>query len=288
MEEQPKKLLQWHTAFYAGVQIELETEIQNLIFENEHMLGTKPMQIDVLITKKDAEKSIEKNIGQIFRKYNLIEYKSPDDSLSINDFYKVLGYAYFFMADTVHVNEIQCEEISISLVGTKHPRELIKHLVTNGYAVEKKEAGIYYVSGERFAIQIVITRELSEEKNLWLKNLTNKISEEESIEQLVREYKKNKDKELYSSIMDILVRANETKFREVNDMCEALKELFKEELEEGRKEGRKEGIKEGIRRGTRIGAIAVLTQLVRDGLLSLSVAAERAQMSVEEFQKQLQ
>lgn len=283
MEEQPKKFLQWHSAFYAGIQIELEEENENLFLENEHMMGTKPMQIDVLITKKDAEKSIKKNIGQIFRKYNLIEYKSPDDYLSINDFYKVLGYAYFFMADTAHVNQIRCEEISISYVCARYPRELIKHLVTNGYVVEKKEPGIYYVSGDRFAIQIIINRELSNKNNLWLRNLTNKISDEESVEQLVCEYKKNKGNELYSSVMDILVRANETKFRKENDMCEALRELFKEELEEGRKEG----IKEGIRQGTRIGAVSVLVQLVQDGLLSLSIAAERAQMSEEEFQQQL-
>ena len=96
MEEQPKKLLQWHAAFYAGIQIELEEEADNILFENEHMLGTKPMQVDVLITKKDAQKSIHKNIGQIFRKYNLIEYKSPDDYVCVNDYHKVLGYAHFF------------------------------------------------------------------------------------------------------------------------------------------------------------------------------------------------
>lgn len=143
MEEQPKKLLQWHTAFYAGIQIELEEEAENLLFENEHMLGTKPMQIDVLIIKKDAKKSIRKNIGQLFRKYNLVEYKSPDDNLSINDFYKVLGYAYFYMADTSHVREIRSEEVSISYVCSKYPRELIKYLRFKGHTVEWQEKGIY-------------------------------------------------------------------------------------------------------------------------------------------------
>ena len=55
MEEQPKKFLQWHSAFYAGIRIELEEENENLFLENEHMMGTKPMQIDVLIIKKDEE-----------------------------------------------------------------------------------------------------------------------------------------------------------------------------------------------------------------------------------------
>ena len=82
-----EKLLQWHAAFFAGIQIELE-EAEYLIFENEHMLSTKPMQVDVLIIKKNSERAIQKNIGRIFRKYNIVEYKSPEDYLSVDDFYK--------------------------------------------------------------------------------------------------------------------------------------------------------------------------------------------------------
>lgn len=267
MEETPKKLLQWHAAFYAGIQIELEDEAENLVFENEHMLGTKPMQVDVLITKKDAEISVQKNIGKIFRKYNLIEYKSPEDYLSTNDFYKVLGYALFYMADTPHVNEIKPEEISITFVCSKYPRKLIKYLISQGHNVEKKEVGIYYVYGEKFAIQIVVNPTLSEERNLWLKNLTNEISDIASVEKLARAYESKKENTLYSSVMDILIRANVAKFSEVKNMCEALKELYAEELKEG--------------------ILNTLLQLVRDDLLNLSVAAERAQMSVEEFRQKL-
>ena len=85
-----KEVLQWHPAFFAGIQIELEEEREYLSFENEHQLGTKPKEIDVLIIKKDGTHPIHKNIGKIFRGHNLIEYKSPADSLNIDDFYKVL------------------------------------------------------------------------------------------------------------------------------------------------------------------------------------------------------
>lgn len=43
------------------------------------------MQIDVVIIKKCNEDAIHKNIGRIFRKYNIVEYKSPTDYLSIDD-----------------------------------------------------------------------------------------------------------------------------------------------------------------------------------------------------------
>lgn len=51
MEKQAK--LQWHPAFFAGIQIELAAEARYLVFENEHQLGTKPKEIDVLIIKKE-------------------------------------------------------------------------------------------------------------------------------------------------------------------------------------------------------------------------------------------
>lgn len=67
--------LQWHPAFYAGIQIEFEEEADKLLFENEHQLGTKPKEIDVLIIKKNAQDKINKNIGRIFRGHNIVEYK---------------------------------------------------------------------------------------------------------------------------------------------------------------------------------------------------------------------
>ena len=195
------------------------------------------------------------------------------------------------MTDTAHVQEIKSEEISISYVCFRYPRELVKHIYAKGYTVEKKEDGIYYVHGMEFPIQIIVNSTLPEEKNLWLKNLSNKIGNTKSIEQLAYAYEGKKDNQLYSSVMDIVIRANGQKFSEVKEMCEALKELFKDELEErwndGIKIGISQGISQGISLGKRQGIISTLVQLVRDGLLSLPVAAERAQMSEEEFQKQL-
>lgn len=282
MEEQKNRLLQWHAAFYADIQIELEDEAELLIFENEHMLGTKPMQIDVLITKRNAETSIKKNIGQIFRKYNLIEYKSPSDYLSINDFNKVFGYAYFYIADTARINAIQREEVSISFVCGRYPREVIKYLRARGYTVDKKEEGIYYVYGVEFPVQIIVNPALPEKKNLWLSNLSNKINDTESIERLARAYENKKNNKLYSSVMDILIRANGAKFSEVKDMCEALKELFKEELEESWNNGVSQGISQGISRGVLQERENLILKKINK-LKTLEQIAEELESEVEEI-----
>ena len=67
--------IQWHPAFDAALQIELGEETKYLEFDSEHLLSKKPMQIDVLV-KNERHVKIQKNIGRIFRQYNIVEYKS--------------------------------------------------------------------------------------------------------------------------------------------------------------------------------------------------------------------
>lgn len=74
-QKKQQRPLQWHPAFYADLQIELDSEKQNLIYENEHQLGTKPLEIDVLIIKNKAEEPIFKNIGRIFKDIILLSIK---------------------------------------------------------------------------------------------------------------------------------------------------------------------------------------------------------------------
>ena len=134
-EEAPA--LQWHPAFFAGIRIEFAAEAEALLFENEHQLGTKPKEIDVLIIKKDPSTAIRKNIGRIFRTHNIVEYKSPDDCLDINAFYKVYGYACFYKSDTVKQDEIKISEITISYVCRRFPRKLLEEYGRH------KENGLY-------------------------------------------------------------------------------------------------------------------------------------------------
>ena len=111
--------IQWHPAFDAALCIELNEDLGILDIWNEYMLSKKPMQIDVLIIKKEAGKRIRKKIGHLFRKHNIIEYKSPEDYLSINDFYKVYGYTCFYQSDTKKVCEIDPTELTITFVSEK-------------------------------------------------------------------------------------------------------------------------------------------------------------------------
>ena len=95
MKKGTKDTIQWHPAFQASIQIEFEAEAEKLTFEPEHLLSKKPMQMDELIIKVAENEVIHKNIGGIFKRYNIIEYKSLDDNLTINDFTKCMDIAVF-------------------------------------------------------------------------------------------------------------------------------------------------------------------------------------------------
>ena len=119
--------IQWHPAFDAALQIELGEETKYLEFDSEHLLSKKPMQIDVLV-KNERHVKIQKNIGRIFRQYNVVEYKSPEDDLNIDDFYKVYAYACIYKADTETVDFIPAAELTITFVCYHYPRTMLQKL----------------------------------------------------------------------------------------------------------------------------------------------------------------
>lgn len=241
--EQKEQTIQWHPAFFAGIQIELGDEAKYLFFETEHQLGTKPMAIDVLI-KKEKDRVIRKNIGRIFRTHNVIEYKSPKDYLSVDDFYKVYGYACFYKSDTSNIDSIPIEELTITFVSKSYPRKLIRHLrEVRKYQICKTQKGIYYVNGDKIPIQILVTSQLDPSENLWLRSLTNDLHERQMARKLIDEYQKHEKNVLYQSMMEVIVRANTEQFKEDKKMCEALRELMEEEFEAERGKVRKEMVK---------------------------------------------
>lgn len=175
-------------------------------------------------------------------RYNIIEYKGPGDYLSIDDFYKVYGYACFYKSDTRITDTIKIQDLTITLVSPCYPRKLIAHLrQKRGYEVKRIEPGIYLVKGDMVPIQILVTRRMSPEKNLWLRNLTDHIKSTEEVKKLLEEYKKHKTDKLYESVVNIIMNANKDLFKEMSSMCEALMELMKDELEERERLGEQQG-----------------------------------------------
>ena len=214
-----KEILQWHPAFFAGIQIELAEEADELTFDNEYQLGTKPKQID--------------------------------------DFYIGYAYACLYKTDTAKVNERGIGQITLTYVTYRYPKKLMNHFSKErGFTVTREEKGIYYVSGDHIPVQIIVTKDLSEQENLWLRVLSDKLNENELAQRMLQEYERNRKNILYSSVMDIVVKANKDAFmKEGSAMCEELDKIINAKLdareERGRNEGRSEGENDSKRRTAR-------------------------------------
>ena len=291
-KKEKQKKLQWHPAFCSALRLELLEDAENLEFTDEFQLTEKPLQIDCTVVKVKKNCKIKNEIGKIFRKHNIFEYKSPMDELNIDTFYKAVAYACLYKVLPNHVNEIPAEEITITLIRDRKPVKLLGELEKSGYGYKKEAAGIYYVNGAMFPMQIIESSELDVDMHVQLKALTNHLEES-----LMRQYLlqvstfEGREKNLADIVLQVIVNSNMEKVREwkgsEQTMCEALRVLMKEELKEERVAGLREGRLEGQREGQREGQIRAYASLVQDGIIPVEIGAEKAGMSVDDFTKEM-
>ena len=280
-----RQRLQWHPAFGAALRITFAEEIKRkeLELQEEYLLSKKPPQIDVLIIKKLRDVPIHKTIGRIFRKHNIVEYKAPDDNLSVNDFYKVYGYACFYQSNTNRVREIEPTEITITFVCNHYPREMMKHLKEGrGIRAECHYKGVYYLKGDAIPMQLLITPRMSDKENYWIQSMRTDLRAGEEIQKLMREYEKHRKSKDYTAVMNLITRANWEQMEVEKMMCDALNELFAEELKEADNKGRTEGRREMIFAFLKAG-VDIKTVKEASGLNENEIEEELHPMSVPGF-----
>jgi len=216
--------LSWHPAFFEAIQMELDEYSEHLQFIHEHQLTTEPLRIDVLIIKKSGHIPIRKNIAVIFREWNLLEYKSPGGYVSVEDFYKVYGYACLY----AFINKVPMNSLTISFVESRYPRKLVMHLQNErGYAVAETSPGIYTIKGDVLPIQIIDSRKLSVEENLWLKSL-NCGHNGVTIARLNREIDRKDRPARLRAYLYTIISANKEAAKEASEMGNKFDEFVEE------------------------------------------------------------
>lgn len=214
--------VQWHPGFAAALDLELREYRADLQYEKEYNLNTKPLSIDLLVIKKKANVHIDNDVGKIFRGHNILEYKSPDDSLDIDTFYKVSGYACLYKS----------------------------------YSLSNPYPGIYYVEGNvLFSTQIIVTGELEAEDHIWLRALSTRMRPQDMrrlFEYAVRLGGKY-DRELVDSVLEVSIRANEAAaealLEEGEEMSGALLELVEPLIQKRERDAWNNGKDQGLSRG---------------------------------------
>lgn len=262
--------IQWHPGFVAAMGLELREYRENLIFEREYNLNTKPLEIDLLIIKKEASVHISDDIGSFFRGHNILEYKSPEDHLDIDTFCKTLAYAYLYKSYGKTLDEIKMDDITISIIREARPIGLFRYFKEHDYPMTSGHSGIYYIEGPfPFQIQIIVTGELDKESHTWLRALSGKLDKKD-IQDLLDKMSQITEKdyrEMADSVLEVSIGANrhiveglmgdDVMFETLMEIMEPrINEIRKGDIEKGIQEGRREGRKEGIQ-----GAIALLRNL---------------------------
>ena len=221
--------LHWHPAFIEIIKLELEEYQDYLEFLPEYPLTSEPLRIDCVIIKKTKDVVIKKNLAVIFREINLLEYKSPDDYVSIEDFYKVYAYACLYAS----FEKVPMTSLTISFVESHYPENLLKHLrEIRSYAVEESSHGIYTVIGDILPIQVIDSRKLSADENLWLKSLSNRL-DSLSVSRIINEAAKRGKSISIRAFMNVIFQANALALKEAMKMGKAAVTLDEVLIESG-------------------------------------------------------
>lgn len=175
----------------------------------------------------------------MFRTYNIIEYKSPKDGLTIDDYIKIVGYAYLYKGLGATVDAVPLSELTATIVRDTEPKELFKKIEAEGGSIEEKCPGVYYITGVvAIPTQFILTSSLSEDLHTCLRVLSNNASEDDikRFIEMTSEFTEPIDKQNADSVMNVSINANREVYdkirRENPFMCQALRELMKDEIQE--------------------------------------------------------
>lgn len=239
-----KKHINWHEATVCAIQITLRDYAHLLEYYPEYPLGKNAYRIDLLVVHKLSKMEIPHSIAKIFRSYNLFEIKGVHSSLTVNAYYKTIGYASLLIA-AGNSAPYDRRDISLSFLCRRYPRKLMKHLAEDcKITVAKQSSGVYYINKDIYPIQIIVSKELPADESLYLRCLTDRLTEKNLIAQLADDSSKYTEHPAYIKYMEQLIHANVKTKGESLMYCEALFELYGTSSQEIAQKAHEEDAKE--------------------------------------------
>ena len=247
-----RSTIRWHYGFYAAMKAEYgDKGLPMDVFDQEVPLGVEPVRLDMVIKTQGP---LSDPLGSFYRVHNVHEYKSPDDSLSVDEFYRALTYPLHYKYYDHKVNEIPLKDLTLTIVRHSYPREMIKTLEADGFKVKLRKSeegeeyqGIYEVSGKLpVPTQIVVTSRLPDGEYEALKLLSTDATPEMAADYI----------EKVNSSSDEMVQRNggsviyycllinpgmEQKLKDLGINVEVMKEMLQQVIDEERKDAEKVG-----------------------------------------------
>ena len=245
--------VEYHYGFYGAMHAEYEPTHIQMEYLQEHELGDEPVRMDMLLLKWEKT-PLTDPIGEFFREHNVLEYKSPEDQLSISDFYKTQGYALLYKGMEASPDKIPMEELTVSLFRHAYPREMLRKLKERGLNITEAHPGVYRITGAlSVPTQVVVTSRLPAGQYSTFKALAKNASKEDILRLLsLADGSDPRMTDYVRAVLSVSIIVNEETVEEIKEagiMPEAVRRLFKEEFEAERNAGRMEGREEGRMEG---------------------------------------
>ena len=73
----------WHSWFYSLLMIKMYKYFPAVSVEREVLLGAQPPRADFIVLKESQKIDLELGVFRIFRKHNILEFKSPDEFIKM-------------------------------------------------------------------------------------------------------------------------------------------------------------------------------------------------------------
>ena len=232
--------VRFHYGFYAAIEVEYDLANVPLTYKHEVQLGKDPVRLDFLVIKKEPGIVLYDPIGEFFRQVNIFEYKSPEDGLSIDDFYKVQGYGLIYKGFGRKVNELPIENITLTIVRHTYPKDMVKMLQDSGILISSVHPGIYRFEGKlSIPVQLVISSQLPLGEYEGLRLLAKGATVEDIKYYAEKAIASNNERiiENAGTVIDVCLAVNKN-LEEGIKMYEAVREVFKDAFAKERQEGR--------------------------------------------------
>jgi hypothetical protein len=184
----------------------------------------------------------------------------------MSDYLKVGAYARLY----ANLNRVSRGDMTISFVVEAYPKKLMGEIAgEHGYEVKKKWPGIYYVLGDMFEIQVVVAKQLEEDRGQWLKELRRGLNGEELQGILEKSGKMPKGAPL-SAYLWMVIGANKAKFKELMTMSSAFEQVMEECGLTAKWEAR--GLERGLKQGLERDREDVVKKLRKRGMDAVEIA----------------
>lgn len=271
----------WHSWFYILLNIILHKFKEKRVkIMREVVLGAMPPRADFIVVEEGDIIDLGLDVFRFFRKFNILEFKNPDDELSESILWKVVGYAGFFIE---HFSA-PAQDLTLTLFRGAKPVKLLKEL---GDCVKEDAVnGIYHIENWKvdFPIQIVVTTELEGEEYAAFRTISKKPSLDD-IQSIIEMAEKETDPEMRALLRDfleMLAKLDDEVLEEAKrrnpEMARTWRDIFEvdQEISNARADERANTTRTN------------LFNYVQKGGMTIDFAAREANLTTDQFRKQME